>query len=204
MPNGAIGSETDTEKEVVDVVVSFVREVLGKGAGFIPETVYKKYYYLWIIRGEIKYMGDYTYILSYFSEIVNKSSQELIDILNNLDLTKKVIESLKNLKFCFYVDIERKKLCAFNLDFKVDFSDKIPHIKEEDADAKDICKKAKEFLSAGTTFRYFDFLPIVARCDEGGWRIFALVSYYTGFDVIPRLYYFEYSRDGAFKFFKGF
>ncbi len=75
---------------------------------------------------------------------------------------------------------------------------------EEDADVKYICKKAKELLSTGTTFRYLDFLPIIATYNDDRWMVLAIVSYYTGFDVIPKVYYFEYLKDGTFVSFKGF
>lgn len=209
MSNETIEAKIDIEKDIINTVTNFVREVLGKGAGFIPEkVVYKNY--LWIIRGEITYMGDYTYVLSYFSDIIGKPSEEIIDILITLRLTEKTlknfVESFKDLKFCFYVSTERKRLCAFNLCFgETNFFDKINYtIKEKDPDAKDICKKAKEFLSVGTTFKYFDFLPIIAIYDVDRWKVVVIVSYYKISDVIPRIYYFEYSTDGTFKSFKGF
>jgi len=102
--------------EAINKVADFAHEVLGKGAGFIPETSdYDELFNLWIIRGEVRYMGDYTYLLSHFLEVMNKSSQEFIDVLNNFNLTKKVIGSLKDFKFRFYISSDGKNYLLLSM-----------------------------------------------------------------------------------------
>ncbi len=193
-----------TEVEAVGIVRKFITEN-NKGVGFVVTgTDYNKERNFWIISGEIKSEFDKE-IWDILSAIINLPPSEFATVMKELQVDNSIKKISEHFNFCFYVN-SYGKICAISPyeRFTPIVEKETDDIKSEEKDVNDICKKAKEILGEGTTFKYVDYIPVLVVRREEKWQMLMIVIYYARFDVFPKVHHFSFSSEGSILSFKGF